>query len=361
MATNFEEEKMIQNRSLIFTCFVLAVLPAAAQQPPAPPAVPVVPVAPVPPVAPEPPVPPEPFIDLDFSQVIQDATRIAAEAAQFKVDAKLTQNLGALFQRNIKFSTTNQDDRLYEQGQRELDRGQWNAALTNFTQVASRGGSRADGALYWKAYALNKLGRRDESLAAIAELRKSYASSRWLDDANALEMEVKQSTGQAVSPEDQPDEELKLMALNALVNTDPDRALPILDNLLKSSQSLRLKERALFVLAQSSSPRGQQVLEQFAKGGANPDLQLKAIQYLGVVNRQDHVQVLSSIYSSSNDPNIKRAAINALALQPSNAKVLVDLARKEQDAQMKIEIVRRLSQWAKSSKEASDYMLEILK
>jgi len=316
-------------------------------------------VAPAAPVVPEPPVAPTPFIDLDLSQVIQDATRAAAEAAQFKVDAKVWQNFGAAFQRAGNVRPTNNEDRLYEQGQRELDRSQWNAALTSFTQVANRGGSRADGALYWKAYALNKLGRRDEALAAIAELRKSYASSRWLDDANALEMEVKQNSGQNVSPEDQPDEELKLMALNALVNTDPDRALPILDNLLKSSQSLRLKERALFVLGQSSSPRAQQLLEQIAKGGSNPDLQLKAVQYLGLANRQDNGQVLASIYSASNDQNVKRAVINALALQPGNAKVLVDLARKEQNPQMKVEVVRRLS--IMKSKDATDYMLELLK
>ena len=65
------------------------------------------------------------------------------------------------------------DDRLYSAGQSALDSRQWDQALEYFNQVISRNASRVDGALYWKAYALGKLGRRDEANAAIAELRKS--------------------------------------------------------------------------------------------------------------------------------------------------------------------------------------------
>ena len=58
-------------------------------------------------------------------------------------------------------------------------------------------------------------------MAAIAELRKSYAGSRWLDDAKALELELKQASGQSVSPEAESDEELKLMAINGLMQSRP--------------------------------------------------------------------------------------------------------------------------------------------
>src|SRR6185436_8707684 len=186
------------------------------------------------------------------------------------------------------------DDRDYERGQRALDGRNWDEALEKFTQAASGGGSRADGALYWKAYALAKLGRRDDAMAAIAELRKSYATSRWLDDAKALELELKQASGQKMTPEAESDEDLKLMAINGLMQSDPERAQPLLENLLKTSSSLKLKERALFVLAQSNSPRGKQVLEQVARGGAgNPDLQLKAISYISAESRKtDNKQLL---------------------------------------------------------------------
>lgn len=412
---------MIHNRLFMIFCCLATGMISAAQVPPAPPAPRVAPVPPVPPVPPVAPAPPAPF-DFDFDFDFNLGPEWNAKMADFndkmaQFNAKMATVGAGLFQRR-SFGRSN-DDRLYASGQRELDRSQWNAALTDFSEVAGRAGARADGALYWKAYALNKLNRRDDALAAIAELRKSHPGSKWLDDANALEIEVKQASGQNVSPEGQPDEELKLMALNALVNSDPDRALPLLEGLLKGSQTPRVKERALFVLAQSSAPRAQQLLEQMARGNGNPDLQLKAIQYLGTVGRkQGNGQLLSSVYAASNDESTRRAVLHALlasgdtdrllqavkaekspelraegvrllggkaeitdalaALYPTeqdqqvkraildslfaqrNAKALVDLARKERDPETKREMVRRLATM-KSSKEATDYMLELLK
>ena len=103
-----------------------------------------------------------------------------------------------------------------------------------------------------------------------------------------------------MTPEAESDEDLKLMAINGLVQSDPERALPLVENLLKTSSSPKLKERALFVLAQSNTPRGKQVLEQVARGGAgNPDLQLKAVSYISASSkRTDNKQLLWEIYSS---------------------------------------------------------------
>jgi hypothetical protein len=323
------------------------------------------------------------------------------------------------YAQSAKLSRTANDDYLYQNGQRALDSRHWDQALEAFNQVAAHAGSRADGALYWKAYTLDKLGRRDEAMAAIAELRKSYASSRWLDDANALEVEVKQAAGQKVSPESESDEDLKLMAINGLVQSDPDRAIPLLENMLKGAQSPKLKERALFVLAQSSAPKAQQLLEQVARGGGNPDLQVKAITYLVLARRKQgagNAQLLPEIYASTSDANVKRAILSAYmsshdtehllqvaqtektpelrlnairfvgsssggdALVPiyasdqdrqvkqaivetlfahGNAKALVDLARSEKDPEMKKIIVRFLS--TMKGKEATDYLMEILK
>jgi tetratricopeptide (TPR) repeat protein len=321
--------------------------------PPTPPQEPI-PVTPAPAVPP----PPEPLLPPDFDQTI---AAISANASRIAADAVANLQTG-FFQRGrgAGSGVGSNDDRLYERGQRALDRSQWDEALTDFTQIADHAGQRADGALYWKAYALNKLGRRDEAIATIGDLRKSYAKSRWLPDANALEIEVKQAAGQPVSPDAQPDEELKLLALNALVRSDPQRAMPILENLLKGSQPPRLKERALFVLIQTNSSEGEQLLTQMARGNVNPDLQLKAIQYLGMSpNMPNSGQTLAEIYTGTNDVEVKHAVINALGMQERNIKVLVDLAKKEHDLEMKREIVQRLSN--SHSKEALDYMMELLK
>ena len=148
-----------------------------------------------------------------------------------------------------------------------------------FSQVVSRSG-RADGALYWKAYALGKLGKRDEAAPPSRNCARATPAAAGLDDAKALELELKQASGQSVSPESESDEELKLMAINGLMQSDPERAIPLLEKQLKGSASPEVKRNALFVLAQSSSPKAQTMMEQIARGGANPDLQVKAITYM---------------------------------------------------------------------------------
>jgi len=204
------------------------------------------------------------------------------------------------------------DNTLYGRGLSALDDHHYDQALDDFTEVVSRGGPKADGALYWKAYALNKLGRRDEAVAAIAQLRTAYASSHWLEDAKALELEVKQASGKPVSPENEADDDLKLMALNGLSQSDPERTYPLIEKLLKGPASPKLKKKAIYVLAANSSPHAQQLLEQIARGNGNPDLQMTAISYM-VENKQqpNRSQVLMEIYTSSNDPAVKREILNA--------------------------------------------------
>jgi hypothetical protein len=239
------------------------------------------------------------------------------------------------------------DDSLYSSGKHALDEHRWDQALDRFSEVATRGGAEADGALYWKAYSLDRLARRDEALATIAELRKAFPNSRWLDDAKALEVEVRQASGKPSSPETENDDEIKLLALNGLMQSDPDRAFPILENLLKSAQAPRLKKRTLFVLAENGSPRAQQLLERIARGNANPDLQLEAIEYMSVLNRKQsgNGQVLFEIYNSSNDAGVKRAVIRALVAGQMKDRLL-QIARSEKDPDLRLQVVHMLPAFA---------------
>ncbi len=232
-----------------------------------------------------------------------------------------------------------EQDRLYQGGTRALDERQWDRAIELFSQVAQRGERRADGALYWKAYAQNKQGRRDEALATLAELRKSHASSRWLDDAKALEVEIRQSSGRPVSPEGETDEDLKLMAINSLMNSDPERAVPLLEKLLTSGQSPRLKERALFVMAQSRSPRSREALAQVARGKGNPDMQMKAVQYLGMFGSKESRQLLADIYAGTSDVDVKRQILNTFMMAGERDRVLT-AARSETVPELRRDAIR---------------------
>jgi HEAT repeat protein len=99
-------------------------------------------------------------------------------------------------------------------------------------------------------------------------------------------------------------------------------------------------------------------LLQVAKSEKEPMLRRTAIQALGSMDSPQTADALVAIYASETDLAIKRNILDSLHGQ-RNAKAIVDLARKETDPAMKREIVSRLSNM--KSKEASDYLMELLK
>jgi hypothetical protein len=351
----------------------------------------------------------QPLPDLDLQK---ELAQVQADLAKAHTDIVIS-HVGMLFQGR---GNATPFDAAYDIGTRALDDHKYEEAVRTFDAVINSKSQRADGALYWKAYALNRLGRRDDALAALAVLRRDHPNSRWLNDAQALEAEVKQGSGQAVLPAQETNEDLKLMAINSLMGADPDRAMPLLEGLLKGNSTPAVKDRAMFVLTQNQSPRAQQILAQYAKGAGNPDLQMRAIRYIGMSGTSEARQQLVSIYNASNDASVKRQVIQALMIsngrEPlftlaknekdadlradairqlgiigatdqllqlyssdsdpkakravidglfmhNDAKALVDLARKEPDPTMKRSIVERLAMM--HSKEATDYMMELLK
>jgi len=226
----------------------------------------------------------------------------------------------------------------YEQGQNALDQGKWDRAVSSFDRVVEMKGPRADAALYWKAYAQNKLGQKPEALATIGVITKDYPKSRYLSDAKALEVEVRQNAG-GVDPRTESDEEIKLLAISSLQNSED--AIPVLQKVLQGTGSPRLKARALFVLAQSSSPKAREVLINIAKGGSNPDLQVKAVQYLGVHGGPENRAALAEVYSSSTDLDVKKRILSAFMVAGDKDRLL-KAAQTEQNADLRAAAVQQL-------------------
>jgi hypothetical protein len=313
----------------------------------------------------------------------------------------------------------------YERARTLIERGQFDRAIDQLSEIIERFGAlpapeakdnRVDAAMYWKAYAEAKMRALPEALATVKEMQRAFADSRWIKDAMALALEVQQQSGQSVSPDSQPDEDLKLLALRGLMQSDPDRAVPMVEQILSGNNSVKVKENALFVLSQSRSARAREILMNVAKGGTNPDLQLRAIRYLGSLGgdtgpmldeiyrstsdaavrrgilrnymtkgdrtrlaaiagdantsadlRRDAITYLgtlhadtelTALYARESSPELKRRVINGLFIS-GNAAALVSLARAEKDMTLKKEIVQKLS--TMKSKEATDYMVELLK
>ena len=233
------------------------------------------------------------------------------------------------------------EDNLYEQGQDALEEQRWQRAVERFSSVIAAKSTRSDAALYWKAYSLDKLGQKAEALASVAELLKGYPQSRWISDAKVLELQVRQSSGQAVRPEAEADEDLKLLAMQGLQHSAPEQVIPMIEKILQGTSSPRLKERALFVLAQSNSAPARQLLANVARGTSNPDLQRKAIQYLGVHGGSENRALLAQIYESSTDVDIKRRILRSFGVAGDRTRVLA-AATSETTPELRAEAVQQL-------------------
>jgi len=323
---------------------------------------------------------------------------------------------------NFKFTMPIVDpDALYEQARTAIENNQFDLAVREFNRLTEqmKNYSRADAALYWKAYGQSKLTLDEDALKTITELSKQFANSPWVRDAKALAVEIQQAAGQPVSADLQNDEELKLLALRGVMQTDPDKGVQVIEKMLAGGATPRVRDRALFVLAQSRAPKAHDIIANTAKNNANPDMQIRAIRYLGMMRTSDYDDLMAGIYRSSADISVKRAilqsyfqngsadrlselartekdvdlrrtairnlgmmnrpgttemlvgiyksdsstdvrreVVNSLFMH-HDAKALVDLARAEKDLSLKTEIVSKLS--VMKAPEATDYMLELLK
>jgi tetratricopeptide (TPR) repeat protein len=89
-------------------------------------------------------------------------------------------------------------DDLYSEGREAIESGRYDRAVERFDKLIELKSSRTDAALYWKAYSLAKLAQRDEALKTLTDLQKRFADSRWIKEARALEVEVRQASCRAI-------------------------------------------------------------------------------------------------------------------------------------------------------------------
>jgi HEAT repeat protein len=230
---------------------------------------------------------------------------------------------------------------LYDQGREALDEDQFREAERSFSELVKLNGPQTDAALYWTAYAQNREGKKEAAIGTIAELKKRYPQSRWKKDGEALEIEVRSTTGSKANPEAQNDEDLKLLALQGLMNNNPDKAIPLVEGILNGTGSPRVKSKALFVLAQNGSPQAEQVLGKIARGQSNPDLQRKALSYLATFGGKGAGKILAEVYTSSNDPEVKRAVIRSYIIS-GDREQLAALAKNEPNPELRKEAIRNL-------------------
>ena len=99
--------------------------------------------------------------------------------------------------------------------------------------VANQHSDHSDGALYWKSYAEKKQGHAKVALETCAALAQQYPASSWNHDCTALTIEMGAEDGKPVEPNALKDDDLRLLALNVLMQKDETQALAQIQEILE--------------------------------------------------------------------------------------------------------------------------------
>jgi TolA-binding protein len=137
--------------------------------------------------------------DGDREQEARDKEQAARDREQEKRNREQEKRDREHEKRDREQEKADRIEELYDGGREALDDERYDKAAGIFDELARMNGPQTDAALYWKAYAENKLGKRDAAVATIADLKRRFPQSRWQNDAGALEIE-EQRAGEGHPP-----------------------------------------------------------------------------------------------------------------------------------------------------------------
>ena len=220
-----------------------------------------------------------------------------------------------------------------------------------------------DDSLYWLAYSKYKLAIplnlelqlkiQQQAIEDLNLLIDEYSQSTWADDAKILRIDLAKdlytkglseykdyindvivdvvvdlepghitivSDMEKVEKVD-PETELKLVALNALLNMDEEEAFPILEKIIKEKKNPKLRERALLVLYQSKHPGVLPLLVELATKDPDEKVKERAILWLGMRKEEEAIDALIKAYDTTNDTKLKERIVLSIS-QNKSRKVL---------------------------------------
>jgi TolA-binding protein len=232
-------------------------------------------------------------------------------------------------------------DSLYRVGREQLNRSDFRAAVQTFQRITERypRSTYAGDALYWQAYSLYRIGDINELRQAVRVLdrqRAEYARAATRGDADALAIRVKGELarrGDSRAAEDvtqrgrtvaqQPcargdDDDERAEAMNALLQMNAERAMPILKAVLakKDECSAGLREKAVFLVSQKRTSETEDILLDVVRNDPSREVKKKAVFWMGQVNTDRAAQALVQMLESpSVDEDLREQAVFALMQQ----------------------------------------------
>jgi HEAT repeat protein len=122
--------------------------------------------------------------------------------------------------------------------------------------------------------------------------------------------------------EEQEDLELKLMALQAMVAMNPERARPILVELMRRREPAmtELRRQAIFLLIQGEVEGVEDLIVEVVREDPDPEVRKQAVFWLAQVGSARAVDVLVDLIMHGDDPEVQGEAIFALS-QVDDARV----------------------------------------
>lgn len=249
---------------------------------------------------------------------------------------------------------------LFQQAKDAAFKKDWQAAAERWRQFCEQFPQSKWGAepYYWLAYSLNQAAReigdferqaamREQAMIKVEMLLSRFKDSSWVEDARMLRIELAESLVKAgkvnykkyitsgAEGKNGGDFNVKLAALDALLQMDEKKALPILKKILQENKDKNIRAKALFVLSQHDDPSVPPLLAEIARKDADPDVREQAVFWLG--QHGDGLAALLGLYSESLDKKLKDKIIFAFSQNDSEASFnkLVDIAKSDSDPEMR--------------------------
>jgi len=243
--------------------------------------------------------------------------------------------------------------------------GDYRRAANVFLQVADKypKSTRAGDALYWRAWSLHKYGveQRDktslrEALVAVERQHKDYPESEVGTGSQVLRSQIREaqaSLGDANAASDvatssarvtqrgcsgsKADEEMRLAALDGLLNMNADDAVPILKEVLKQRDPCRaeMRKKAVFLISQKRTSDVAQTLLDVVRNDPDGDVRSDAVFWLSQTHSETAVTLLDSILFTSRDEEVRKKAIFSLSQAASRSdRAKQSLRRAAEDGKM---------------------------
>ena len=255
-------------------------------------------------------------------------------------------------------------DSLYRLAREAMSRGDYKRAAEIFHQIPARypQSAYAGQALYYEAFALYRSGGEDDLNTArdrLNQLKDRFPAIAKKDGASLLTrvcgelakrgdescaMSIDSTArgdsetvtrpglqGRNCSPDADEDSDDRIAALNALLQMDAERAMPILEKVLarRDPCSVALRRKAVFLVSQKRTDRTASILMNAARSDPDQGVREEAVQWLSQV--PGSTGLLEEILKGNGDENIKEKALFALSQQndPSAQLALREFATHE--------------------------------